>query len=283
MVTIEDARAVAQTLPRTDVVLVRGRVKFRVKSLVYAAFSKDETLMGFAFPKLEREALVQSEPTKFQLPDPSDMRYHGCVVRLDTIEDVEMRQIVFHAWKFVVPKRVAASAYTRLAMSSIAGLSIRPLQSGDASTVGAAFAEMNKTEAQYERYLAEQERNERSVLVAFVDGACAGYVTVVWKPHYSPFPEIQDLNVVPHLRRRGVATALVDAAERIVARNSEVVGIGVGMSADYGAAQRMYVLRGYVPDGKGLTYRDRTLERGDSAPVDDDLILFFSKNLGKQI
>ena len=107
MVTLEDARAFAETLPRTDVVLVRGRVKFRVKSLVYAAFSKDETLMGFAFPKLEREALVQSEPEKFQLPEPGDLRYNWCVVRLDVIDLAELHQIVLHAWRMVVPKYLA--------------------------------------------------------------------------------------------------------------------------------------------------------------------------------
>lgn len=108
MVTLEDARAFAETLPRTDVVLVRDRVKFRVRSMVYAAFSRDETLMGFAFPKLERDALVQSEPHKFQLPELHDLRYNWCVVRLAAIDVDELRQIVLHAWTMVVPKRVAA-------------------------------------------------------------------------------------------------------------------------------------------------------------------------------
>ena len=108
MVTLEDARAFAETLPRTDVVLVRDRVKFRVKSLVYVAFSKDETLMGFAFPKLEREALVQSEPHKFELPGPSDMRFNWCVVQLAAIELEELHAIILHAWRMVVPKGVAA-------------------------------------------------------------------------------------------------------------------------------------------------------------------------------
>ena len=108
MVTVDEARAFAEKLPRTDVVLVRDRVKFRVKSLVYVAFSKDETEMGFAFPKLERDALVQSEPHKFHLPSPSDMRYNWCVVRMDAIDRAELEQIILHAWRMVVPKRVAA-------------------------------------------------------------------------------------------------------------------------------------------------------------------------------
>ena len=158
-------------------------------------------------------------------------------------------------------------------------LSICALQAEDPAAVGAAFAVMNKTVAQYERYFAEQEADRRPVLVAWLGSEVVGYVTVVWKPHYSPFPEIQDLNVVPEFRRRGVATALVDAAEALIATRSDIVGIGVGMSADYGPAQRMYVLRGYVPDGKGLTYGDRTLARGDTVIVDDDLVLFFSSRL----
>jgi|SRR5690349_7246251 hypothetical protein len=113
MVTLEEARAFAETLPRTDVVLVHGRVKFRVKQMVYAAFSKDETLMGFAFPKLEREALVQSEPGKFQLPQATDIRYNWCVVRLNAIDEVELRQIVLHAWRMVVPKFLAAERDAR--------------------------------------------------------------------------------------------------------------------------------------------------------------------------
>ncbi len=108
MVTLEEARAFAETLPRTDVVLVRDCVKFRVKSLVYVAFSKDETLMGFAFPKLEREALIQSAPRKFQLPGPSDLRYNWCVVRMDSIERTELEQIILYAWRMVVPKGIAA-------------------------------------------------------------------------------------------------------------------------------------------------------------------------------
>ncbi len=107
MATIEDARTFAETLPRTDVVLVRGRVKFRVKGLVYVAFSKDEKLMGFAFPKLEREALSQSEPAKFQMPEAGDLRYNWCIVRLDAVDMPELEEIVLHAWRMVVPKFLA--------------------------------------------------------------------------------------------------------------------------------------------------------------------------------
>jgi hypothetical protein len=109
MVTIEDVRELALSLPRTYEALVRDRVKFRVGRIVYLAFSREETLMGFAFPKEEREALIASEPDKFMMPGTSDLRYNWVVVRLGTIDDVEMREIVLDAWRMVVPKRVAAA------------------------------------------------------------------------------------------------------------------------------------------------------------------------------
>jgi hypothetical protein len=109
MVTIEDVRALAIGLPRTEEALVRDRVKFRVGRIVYLAFSSDESLMGFAFPKEERLALIESEPDKFTMPKPSDQRYNWVVVRLAAIDHEEMRELVLDAWRMVVPKRVAAA------------------------------------------------------------------------------------------------------------------------------------------------------------------------------
>jgi hypothetical protein len=106
MVTIDDVRALASTLPRSYEALVRGRVKFRVGRIVYLAFSKDQREMGFAFPKEWRQALVESEPEKFSLPNASNMRYHWAVVRLDAIDEAEMRALVLDAWAMVVPKKV---------------------------------------------------------------------------------------------------------------------------------------------------------------------------------
>ena len=108
MVTLDDVRALALTLPRTTEAFVRGRVKFRVGRIVYAAFSKDETLMGFAFPKEQREWLVGTEPDRFLMPRESDLRYNWVVVRLGAIDHEEMRGLVIDAWAMVVPKRVSA-------------------------------------------------------------------------------------------------------------------------------------------------------------------------------
>jgi hypothetical protein len=109
MATIDDVRRVALKLPRTHEALVRDRVKFRVGRIVYLAFSRDETVMGFAFPKEEREALVSSRPSAFQLPSPSDLRYNWVDVRLDAIDEIEMEEIVIDAWRMVVPERVAVA------------------------------------------------------------------------------------------------------------------------------------------------------------------------------
>ena len=107
MVTIDDVRAIASGLPRSYEAFVRGRVKFRVGRIVYLAFSRDETMMGFAFPKEEREALIETYPEKYLLPKPSDLRYQWVVVRLAEIDEQELRELVLDAWRMVVPKRLA--------------------------------------------------------------------------------------------------------------------------------------------------------------------------------
>jgi hypothetical protein len=111
MVTIDDVRELASQLPRSYEALVRDRVKFRVGRIVYLAFSRDETVMGFAFPKEEREALVASEPDKFLMPGTSDLRYNWVAVRLASIDLTEMSDLVVEAWCMVVPKSVAAAYF----------------------------------------------------------------------------------------------------------------------------------------------------------------------------
>jgi hypothetical protein len=106
-VTVDEVRAVARDLPRAYEVVVHDRVKFRVGRIVWLAFSRDETTMGFAFPKEEREALVASSPDTFLMPGRGDLRYHWVVARMDALDVVEMTEIVVDAWRMVVPKSVA--------------------------------------------------------------------------------------------------------------------------------------------------------------------------------
>lgn len=165
---------------------------------------------------------------------------------------------------------------------------VRDLAAADAEPLAAAFAAIgwNKPVGLFRRYCDEAAAGRRRALVAVstATGEVAGYVTVVWEPDYPPFrdariPEIVDLNVLPHLQRRGIGSALLDAAETAIGERSPVAGIGVGLSADYGAAQRLYVVRGYVPDGRGIAYDDVPVAKGSTTRVDDALVLHFTKEL----
>jgi GNAT superfamily N-acetyltransferase len=165
-------------------------------------------------------------------------------------------------------------------------IQIRPLEESDPPKIAASFKDMgwNKPEGQYRSYLCEQSAGTRTCFVATVEGEFAGYVTVNWKPAYSGFaerniPEIQDLNVLTKYRRKGIASRLLDHAESEAARVSHVVGFGVGLHPGYNAAQRLYAKRGYVPDGRGLTYQNQFVEEGASVVLDDDLVMHFTKQL----
>jgi len=137
-------------------------------------------------------------------------------------------------------------------------------------------------ESRFQELFAVQERRERVFLVAHSGNKIAGFVTVKWESDYPPFaekaiPEIKDLRVLPVFRRRGVATALLDEAEKRIFARSPVAGIGVGLYADYGPAQHMYILRGYAPDGRGISYKNQPVSPGHDVFVDDDLVLYFIK------
>ena len=108
MITADQIRAIALSLPRTYEALIGDRIKFKVGRIVYLSLSPDETLMGFAYPKEERAALVAAEPEKFQMPVRSDERYNWVRVRLAAIDEVELRELVIDAWCMAVPKSVAA-------------------------------------------------------------------------------------------------------------------------------------------------------------------------------
>jgi GNAT superfamily N-acetyltransferase len=163
---------------------------------------------------------------------------------------------------------------------------IRLLKSQDILEIAEAFLQLgwNKPASQYEHYLAEQTLKTREVYVAFVDEKFAGYLTIRWSSLYEPFrkeniPEIADFNVLPKFRRQGIGTQLMDRAESEIAEVSPIAGIGVGMDPDYGAAQRLYSLRGYVPDGRGLHYRGHPIKYGETLTVDDSLALYLTKEL----
>lgn len=107
MAVIDDVLPLGGELERSYQVYVRNRRKFRVGQIVYVAFSPDDTMMGFAFPKVERAALVASEPEKFELPSPSDMRFNWVESHLAALDPAEARELVVDAWRMVVPQKVS--------------------------------------------------------------------------------------------------------------------------------------------------------------------------------
>ena len=164
---------------------------------------------------------------------------------------------------------------------------IRMMDESDQETISAAFTAIgwHKPPTIYQRYIAEQEEGRRLAFSAEWHGEFAGYVTLLWVSDYRPFaerhiPEICDLNVLPLHRRKGIGNALLDRAESAASARSRVVGLGVGLYADYGAAQRIYVRRGYLPDGRGIMYRNHPVEPGATIPINDDATLMLTRVLG---
>lgn len=161
------------------------------------------------------------------------------------------------------------------------------LEENDIDEIASAFKTIgwNKPKSIYENYFKEQSDNMRSVVVAKENGKFCGYVTIKWKSDYDSFvqqsiPEISDLNVLPNYRNHGIGTALINACEVMTKkRGYKNIGLGVGMTADYGNAQRLYVHLGYIPDGRGLHYKYTPLNHNDKTIIDDDLVLFMTKSL----
>jgi hypothetical protein len=112
MITVDEIRPIALSLPRVTEALVRDRVKFRVGAIVWLAFSRDEQTMGFAFPKEERDSLIASSPTVFFLPKPSELKYNWCELNLAHFEPVDLPAFIVDAWSLAVPKRVSKQVRT---------------------------------------------------------------------------------------------------------------------------------------------------------------------------
>lgn len=165
-------------------------------------------------------------------------------------------------------------------------ISFKALSEKDIATIATAFAkvEWNKPASLYQQYLQEQKNNQRCIWVAFDGDDFLGYVTLKWHSDYQnfnkhDFPEINDLNVLPQFRNKGIGSKLLDLVEAEAQKRCNTVGLGVGLYADYGNAQKLYIKRGYIPDGYGITYKYQPATPGKRYPVDDDLILWFVKKL----
>jgi len=164
-------------------------------------------------------------------------------------------------------------------------LLIRPIKTQDADDLAGGFQRQgwHKERALFLSYFDMQEKGVREVFVAEADGHAVGYTTLASLaaegPFQGKFPEIVDFNVLIPWQNRGIGSQILNAAENAAKAFSGTVTLGVGLHNGYGSAQRMYVKRGYIPDGSGVWYRDKPL--GQYAPCvnDDDLVLYFSKSL----
>ena len=172
-------------------------------------------------------------------------------------------------------------------MTGTLSIRIRQLIRADCDAIADAFAAQNwnKPVEQFERYLDEFSTGKRDILLAEIDAEFAGYVTIDWKPEYAFFkersiPEIADLNVLVKFQKRGIGSRLLDEAELLIlSQTYEIAGIRVGLTADYGSAHRLYVKRGYIADGCGISQLGRFLQYGDNVTLDDNLTIGFTKSL----
>ena len=167
-------------------------------------------------------------------------------------------------------------------------ITIRVLKSADFTILNKLFGLgtiYNKPPERWATYLAETNAKKRLAVVAEVSGEVVGYCTLKFYSQYSPFresdtPEVSDLGVAEAFRKRGVGRELVVYLEKIAQqKGSRQIGIGFGLYGDYGPAQRLYVKMGYIPDGHGVTYNYEKITPGKEYKVDDDLILWFTKEL----
>ena len=167
-------------------------------------------------------------------------------------------------------------------------ITIRRMTEPDAPIITAEeIAQGWGAEGRLEKYhtrLTDMREGRCISLVAEWNGAVAGYINLYHKPLSGPFagqdiPEIVDFGVLEKFRCRGIGSALIDEAERIAAETSNRVCLGVGLYCSYGSAQRMYIKRGYIPDGSGIWYGDKPVDPYENYCVDDDLVLYLSKNL----
>lgn len=164
-------------------------------------------------------------------------------------------------------------------------LTIKLLESNDIDIIVDSFSRSNwtiKLASTFNQYLDEQHKQERIVWLAYFGNNFAGYVTLKWQSNYPNFnqhniPEINDLNVLPDFRNNGAGTSLLKTAEDEAFKKSDIIGLGVGLYADYGNAQKLYVKHGYIPDGNGLTYENRPAMPGASVLVDDELLIWMVK------
>ena len=123
----------------------------------------------------------------------------------------------------------------------------------------------------------------REVLVGEVEGAVAAYITILPDAKQGPFagmaPELSDFNVFEPFQNQGIGNLLLEEAEKRVRLISDKVTLGVGLHSGYGPAQRLYIKRGYIPDGTGVWYQNHQPAMNAVCEDIGELVLYLSKNL----
>lgn len=163
-------------------------------------------------------------------------------------------------------------------------ITIRIAEDADLPLLYDLYDRMGQSDDGYfEKCLTEQKAGNREILIAYLDEKPAGFCILNWAPRYSVYqrlgiPEIQDLNVVPEARQRGVASGLIEDCEKHAALKASGIGVSVPLSGSFGPAQRLYWSLGYAPDGQGVTYNREYARYGASYPVDDNLCLMLLKS-----
>ncbi|RSI48843.1 GNAT family N-acetyltransferase [Streptococcus oralis] len=163
--------------------------------------------------------------------------------------------------------------------------SIRKMQESDIKDLSRGFISQGwpSREEILTRYFKEQESGEREVLVAEVEGALAGYITILSCAKQGPFaeiyPELSDFNVFEPFQNQGIGNLLLEEAEKQVRLISDKVTLGVGLHSGYGPAQRLYIKRGYIPDGTGVWYQNHQPAMNAVCEDIGELVLYLSKNL----
>jgi len=165
-------------------------------------------------------------------------------------------------------------------------LDLRAIRETDCEVISEAFRKQgwDKPVSQYKKYFELQKRGERDVIIAEVNEEFAGYLTIRWQSDYLPFksrsiPEIVDFNVLKKFQRQGIGNSLMNEAEDRIKKRSPLAGIGFGVYSDYGAAQILYINRGYIPDGNGLVQDSIPLQYGQKITLDDSVVFFLTKEL----
>ena len=161
--------------------------------------------------------------------------------------------------------------------------SIRKMQEYDIKNLSQGFISQGwpSREEILTRYFKEQESGEREVLIADLTSAVAGYITILPDAKQGPFagmaPELSDFNVFEPFQNQGIGNLLLEEAEKRVKLISDKVTLGVGLHSGYGPAQRLYIKRGYIPDGSGVWYRNQSLEMNAVCEDIGELVLYLSK------